>query len=882
MLKNNQKDKSLRPNRALLICVFLLIAVRVAMAQPGTGTPTRNDHIFPPATVAQPFITYDARGFLIHNNRTFIASASMEYARVPRALWHDRLLRLKRAGFNTIEMYTFWNFHEAKEGQFNFTGDRDLNAYLQLIKSMGMYAIVRVGPYVCGEWNLGGYPIWLKVKPGVRVREDNPMFLSAVDKFFDKLMPIVTKNQIHNGGSVIMVQLENEHRAGWGTIVNNNYFKHLQDKSVALGLQVPYFFSGLHSGNDPASEYASLDDPERPNPWLAPEYWGVWFLNYGPQDLDSTLYDRRTWKMLAHGGNGYNLYMAHGGSNFEYNNDRENAASYDYGAMVGQTGDFRPLYYAIKRANWFARSFERILENSLDSQNDKPAVSDTNIKVTVRKGPAGSIAFLDNQDSVALKFKFEAPANTGLFASAEIKLAPGEIMPVVQDYQLTPSVKLVWAPTRIYSVIPQGNTTTLLISVEAGTNAKLYFFNTGTPATTTQPKNFMIPLGPGLITFSADVDKDKPTEYSFTTGKQRIRIIVTTDKLASRSWFADANGQTHLIIGPDYAGDLTTKNGKLNLVTERPWLGATSNPTWVFKPAGAMIKLNANKQSAVHPHQLKLEAWQVKDASAPAAVGYDDSKWQLSKNPLQMGTDGDITAYAWYRTKIKVNETGSYILKFKKAPEGGALFLDGKRVDTSAFFQNENMLSLKAGITHTLALFTSHIGRNKLIFKVGVIDTLDMKGITGPVTLQKDSTSATIAVTNWRMRGGPCDSSLAGGDGCVITFNQNQQGWKPMAAKISNTPHFYRNTLNLPAFKQSHAIWRVNTTSLGRGSVWVNGHNLGRYPEKIRINGMYIPECWLKPGKNEIVVFEETGISPEKVTIEAEEAAGRDTQTLQF
>jgi beta-galactosidase len=865
-----------------IFVIFLSIFSLQTLAQPGTGTPTRNDHVFPPAAAAKPFINYDPRGFLINGKRTFITSASMEYARVPRALWRDRLTRLKRAGFNTIEMYTFWNYHEATEGEFNFTGDHDLNAYLQLIKSMGMYAIVRVGPYVCGEWNLGGYPIWLKVKPGVRVREDNPLFLGAVDKFFNKLIPIVSKNQIHNGGSVIMVQLENEHRAGWGTVVNNSYFKHLQDKTVSLGLQVPYYFSGLHSGNDPASEYVSLDDPERPNPWFSPEYWGVWFLNYGPQDLDSTLYDRRTWKILSHGGNGYNLYMAHGGSNFEYNNDRDNAASYDYGAMVGQTGDLRPLYYAIKRANWFARSFESILENSLNSTDDKPAVIDTNIKVTVRKGPAGAIAFLDNRDSVALKFKFEAPASTGLIASAEVRLAPGEIMPVVQNYQLTPSQQLVWAPTRIYSVIAQGNTTTLLLSAEAGTTAKLYFFNTGTLASTAQPNNFKIPRGPGLITFNAVVNAYEPAEYSFTSGGQRIRIIVTTDKLASRSWFADADGQTHLIIGPDYAGNLTTRNGKLNLVTERPWIAATNYPTWIYKPTGPAVKLSTRLQFVNHPQRLKLGAWQTKDASAPARVNYDDSKWQLSKNPLQMGTDGDITAYAWYRTKIKVDQSGSYTLRFNKAPEGGALFLDGRRVDTSAIFKNKNVLKLQAGVTHNLAVFTSHIGRNKLIFKVGVIDTLDMKGITGQVTLQKDSTGAPIIVSNWRMRGGPCDSPLAGGDGCVISFNQNPQGWGALPSKNLNSPHFFRNTLNLPAFKSSKSIWRVNTTSLGSGSVWVNGHNLGRYPEKIRINGMYIPECWLKPGKNQIVIFEEGGILPDKVTVEAEEAAGRDIQTLQF
>jgi beta-galactosidase len=862
------------------ILFFILSVMSLhTVGQPGTGTPTRNDHIFPAAAAAKPFIDYDARGFLINGKRTFIASASMEYARVPRALWRDRLLRLKRAGFNAVEMYTFWNFHEAKEAQFNFTGDHDLNAYLQLIKSMGMYAILRVGPYVCGEWSLGGYPVWLKVKPGIRVREDNPEFLAAVDRFFDRLIPIVAKNQIHNGGPVIMVQLENEHRAGWGTIVNNDYFKHLQQKTLSLGTEVPYFFSGLHSGNDPASEFASLDDPARPNPWFAPEYWGVWFLNYGPQEMDSTLYDRRTWKMIVHGANGYNLYMAHGGSNFEYFNDKDNAASYDYGAMVGQTGDLRPIYYAIKRGNWFARSFESILENSLDAQVNKPAVSDTNVKVTLRKGPAGSIAFLDNQDSVALKFKFDAPASTGLYASTEIKLNAGEIMPVVHNYQLSQNVQLVWAPVRIYSVIPQGNTTTLLVSGRASERAKMYFYNSGSMATTGDKQNFLIPHGPGLITFSADIQKDKPEEYSFSVGKQRIKIIVATDELASRSWVADAGGQTHIIIGPDYAADLTLKNGKYNLVTERPWLGSNNHTNWIFKPVGSVVKIKSQPYPKQHPQQLKPGAWQVKEAIAQAAPGFDDSKWLSSKDPQQMGADGDITAYAWYRTKIKVTQSGDYLLRFKRAPEGGALFLDGKRVDTAAIFQNENILSLKAGVEHTLAVFKSHIGRNKLIFKVGVVDTLDMKGLSGSVTLQKDSNSSPIPVTNWKLQGGPCEK---GGDGCVITLAATAEEWKAMPAKNLNSPHFYRNTLNLPAFNSSNPQWRVNTTSLSSGSVWINGHNLGRYPEKIRINGMYIPECWLMPGKNSIVVFDENGILPGKVTIEAEEAAGRDIQILQF
>jgi len=857
--------------RVTALLVFFLLAIsQVVSAQPGTGTPSRNDHMFPAAAVAKPFIDYDARGFLINGKRTFIASAGMEYARVPRALWHDRLLRLKRAGFNAVEMYTFWNFHEPKEGQFNFTGDHDLDAYLKLIKSMGMYAIVRVGPYYCGEWNMGGYPIWLRFKQGLRVREDNPQFLSAVDKYFAKLMPIVSRNQINHGGAIIMVQLENEHRAGWGTIVPNAYFKHLQSKSLELGLQVPYFFSGLHSGNDPASDYASLDDPDRPNPWFSPEYWGVWFLNYGPQEMDSTLYDRRTWKIIAHGGNGYNVYMAHGGSNFEYNNDRENAASYDYGAAVGQTGDLRPIYYSFKRANWFARSFQDVLENALDEQHNLPTVSDTIIKVTARKSPVGTIAFLDNPDSIGVSFELKSPPDVPVKTLSQIKLAAGEIMPVIKNYDLAPHIKLAWAPTRIYAVERYEKTTRLLIYGDVGSKAQLYF-TVGKGSVNFNSSAFK--LNDGLLSFDATIAA-APTPCLFAVDGHLVRIILVSNELAARSWIDETNNNT--VIGADYLAEAANTTATV----EHPWEAKKTYPVWLYRANGTVSEVY-KPFGANHPQQLKLGAWQAKDASLPVLSAFNDKTWLHSADPQQMGADGDIAAYAWYRTKIKVKTTGHYMLQLRKAPEGGAVFLDGKRVDTSAMFPDTVHLNLKGGVTHTLAIFTSHIGRNKLIFKVGEIDTLDRKGIWGKVTLKKtDDKSPAIAVTDWRMQGGPCGTSA--GDGCVISFDKSARGWSKLPAKSSRKPQFYKTTLNLSGYIYSNVIWRVITTSLSSGSVWVNGHNLGRYPEKIKINGMYIPDCWLKPGKNTIVIFDENGVLPTKVSIRAEAAASRDTQTLQF
>ena len=562
--------------------------------------------------------------------------------------------------------------------------------------------------------------------------------------------------------------------------------------------------------------------------------------------------------------------MAHGGSNFEYNNDRENAASYDYGAAVGQTGDLRPIYYSFKRANWFARSFQDVLENSLDEQHNLPTVSDTIIKVTARKSPVGTIAFLDNPDSIGVSFELKSPPDVPVKTSSQIKLAAGEIMPVIKNYDLAPHIKLAWAPTRIYAVERYEKTTRLLIYGDVGSKAQLYF-TVGKGSVNFNSSAFK--LNNGLLSFDATIAA-APTPYLFAVDGHLVRIILVSNELAARSWIDETNNNT--VIGADYLAEVTNTSATV----EHPWEAKKTYPVWLYRANGTVSEVY-KPFGANHPQQLKLGAWQAKDASWPALSAFNDKTWLHSADPQQMGADGDITAYAWYRTKIKVKTTGHYMLQLRKAPEGGAVFLDGKRVDTSAMFPDTVHLNLKGGVTHTLAIFTSHIGRNKLIFKVGEIDTLDRKGIWGKVTLKKtDDKSPAIAVTDWRMQGRPCGTSA--GDGCIVGFDKSARGWSKLPAKSSRKPQFYKTTLNLSGCTYSNVIWRVITTSLSSGSVWVNGHNLGRYPEKIKINGMYIPDCWLKPGKNTIVIFDENGVLPTKVSIRAEAAASRDTQTLQF
>lgn len=986
----------------------------------GATTPARaNDHMFPAAPAAKSAIDYDSKGFLVHGKRTFLVSAGMEYARVPHELWRDRLMRLKRAGFNCVEVYTFWNWHEPEEGKFDFKGDHDLGAFLKLVHEMGMYAICRVGPYYCAEWDNGGYPLWLRFKPGLKVRDANPPFLNAMDRFFEHLMPIVAANQIHRGGAVVLVQLENE-GAGWGTDEPNPYFTHLRKKALELGLEVPYFFSGLHHASDPASDRA-MDDPTRPNPWFSTEFWAVWYDVYGFRPQDAPTYARRTWKIIAHGGNGYNYYMAHGGTNFAYTNNNEDAASYDYGTGVGQAGDLRPIYYAFKRAAWFARSFQEILENSSDATTAvQGSATNAGVRVTARQSPSGAITFLDNPSRTEVRTQVKIDGMT-LPAAGPITLAPNDIVPVVREFALTPDVKIQWAVSRILGVVPQGETTTLVIYGDPGSPAELRF---------AVPNDTKIDLGadglsavaPGALNLSTKFQA-KPQEYVFHSGARRIRVLAVSSRKADRTWFVEVGGKTRVVCGAEYVGDAVLTDRRLQLTLEDPWsstVGATTNvkdlvtpfsgnasdvaealgeafdPSegiWIYGPSGAAINLKAPFSPTKNPLALPLGAWQAKDAAGPAAPNFEDRAWKASDVPLQMGADGDLTADAWYRAKIHVPEAGQYTFH-ANGGDRATLFVDGVPT-ASGKVRSEIPVMLQAG-DHSLAVFTAHDGRDKLFGYVGPVDNSDPKGLSGPVTIRRGSGTE---LSGWRVlkgvrgdaaRTGPPASSAEGWQPYTIgddPFNKRRgfawfqttlpatngvahvslhfggvddngtvfvngkevgshkgwdspfdidiapgpeavlsvlventdntggiykqvtlttqvgeavttsgwklrgglgdaleaSGWKPLASgQRFGGPAAFRTTFTAapPPAVGLHPIWRVVTTGLGHGSVWVNGHNLGRYPEKVPINGLYIPECWLVNGQNTLAIYDEDGKTPEQVKIEVETAASRIVSTI--
>ena len=152
-------------------------------------------------------IRYDAHCFTINGRDAFVFSGAFHYPRCPRALWRDRLVKFRRAGFNTIETYVFWNYHEPEEGRSDLS---EFEAFVKLVKEMGFWMIARPGPYVCAEWDAGGFPHWVVAKR-FPLRSNHPQSIETSQHWFSQVLPVIQRSQATTGGPIIMVQIENEY-----------------------------------------------------------------------------------------------------------------------------------------------------------------------------------------------------------------------------------------------------------------------------------------------------------------------------------------------------------------------------------------------------------------------------------------------------------------------------------------------------------------------------------------------------------------------------------------------------------------------------------------------------------------------------------------------
>ena len=325
----------------------------------------------PGTTCAAQTFKVGQKTFLLDGKPFVIKAAEMHYPRIPRPYWEHRIQMCKALGMNTICIYVFWNIHEQREGEFNFTDNNDVAAFCRLAQKNGMYVIVRPGPYVCAEWEMGGLPWWLLKKKDIRLREQDPYFMERVKLFEQKVGEQLAPLTIQNGGPIIMIQVENEY-GSYGE--DKPYISDIRDCLRSIygseltlfqcdwssnfeknGLDDLVWTMNFGTGANIDQQFRRLGEL-RPNaPKMCSEFWSGWFDKWGAQ------HETRPAKDMVEGmdemlskGISFSLYMTHGGTSFGHwagaNSPgfAPDVTSYDYDAPINEYGQVTSKFWELR------------------------------------------------------------------------------------------------------------------------------------------------------------------------------------------------------------------------------------------------------------------------------------------------------------------------------------------------------------------------------------------------------------------------------------------------------------------------------------------------------------------------------------------------------
>ncbi|KAL6224175.1 hypothetical protein ACLB2K_003031 [Fragaria x ananassa] len=697
-------------------------------------------------------VSYDHRAIIIDGQKRILISGSIHYPRSTPEMWPDLIQKAKDGGLDVLQTYVFWNGHEPSPGKYYFEDRYDLVKFIKLVKQAGLYVHLRIGPYVCAEWNFGGFPAWLKYVPGIEFRTDNEPFKAAMKTFTEKIVGMMKAEGLFQpqGGPIIMSQIENEYGPVEWEIKAPGVAYTNWTAQMALGLDtgVPWIMCKQEDAPDPIIDtcngfYCENFTPNKkykPKMWT--EVWTGWYTEFGgavptrpAQDLAFSVA-----RFIQNGGSFANYYMYHGGTNFDRTSGLFVATSYDYDAPLDEYGLPRePKWSHLK----YLHKAIKLAEAALVATD--PAVSSLgkSQEAHVFNSTSGCAAFLANYDT-----KYSSRVS---FGNRQYKLPPWSI-----------------------SILPDCITDVL---------------NTGRA------------------------------------------------------------GQSPPV-------DMTPVNTSLS--------------------------------------------WQsyIEDAASSA----DDSTFTMDGLYEQINITRDTTDYLWYMTDITIGpneeflKNGSYpLLTIDSAGHALHVFINGQLSGTVyaglAFpkLRFNDTVKLRAGI-NKLALLSIAVG----LPNVGLHFESWNAGVLGPVTL-KGLNSGTWDMSRWKwtykigMRGEALSLHTVKGSSSVEWVEG------PLLAQKQPLT-WYKSIFRAPP---GNAPLALDMISMGKGQVWINGRSIGRHwpgyiahgscgncsyagtytENKCRTNcgqpsqrWYHVPRSWLNQSENLLVVFEEWGGDPTKISLRAQAA----------
>uniref|UniRef100_A0A182VZ59 Beta-galactosidase n=1 Tax=Anopheles minimus TaxID=112268 RepID=A0A182VZ59_9DIPT len=324
-------------------------------------------------------IDYDNNTFVMDGKPFQYVAGSFHYFRALPESWPSILRSMRAAGLNAITTYVEWSLHNPTEGVYNWRGIADIERFMELADSAGLYVILRPGPYICAERDMGGFPSWLLHKyPTILLRTNDIKYLREVRSWYAQLLSRMQRFLIGQGGPIIMVQVENEYGSFYAC--DHKYLNWLRDETERYvmgnavlftnngpGLEgcgaIDHVLSSLDFGPGTEAEingyWDTLRKTQPKGPLVNAEYYPGWLTHWQESHMARTetkLVADSLDFMLREKVN-VNIYMFYGGTNYGYTAgaNKQGAGeyvaditSYDYDAPLDESGDPTPKYFALR------------------------------------------------------------------------------------------------------------------------------------------------------------------------------------------------------------------------------------------------------------------------------------------------------------------------------------------------------------------------------------------------------------------------------------------------------------------------------------------------------------------------------------------------------
>ena len=632
-------------------------------------------------------VTYDDRSFLVDGERIWLVSGSVHYSRIPPDLWQDRLMNAKRAGLNCISTPIPWNYHEPREGQWERKGEKDVAAFVRLAGELGLYVILRPGPYIGSQWDGGGLPGWLSTKSGLVARTNNAAFSHYFDKYFRQVLPLLADQQVTRDGNIILIQNEHEYTATTHPD-RSAYLEFINQLFRRSGFDIPIINCNLFT-DPPTPESVECVNGwgrevqllkrmrlRQPNaPLLVAEFLCGRQDNWGDehQDKSPDAVARRAMEILGCGAQ-YNYHMWHGGTNFGFWGGSDPCAvsryqtqSHDFDAPLAEGGGRTRKFYVTRLVNLLANHMGRFFASSILEQPGVSVHDSTN--VLNLSGPLCNWAVITNNGNEEITTaRISLPEGQDL----EVPLTPFGAAAVPVELDLTPTQMLDYC-----NLTPLGffGQKVLAMHGPAGWDARISI--NGKEIQASVPKT------------------DAPTILEH----QEVVLALLNSDAAMRTWPMDEG----LVIGPAYVG------ASIEEITHRPGV----KEYFLLSPDGKLTQKKVTATRARRPTAPAIRQW-TRRTICLEAVNHKDLTWQKIPGPRDADHLGFHEGYIWYRVEIDEPRAKKRFLFLPDCEDRAALFLNGKHLGVWGWGPGAVRLPISADLKrgpNALVALVDNLGR---------------------------------------------------------------------------------------------------------------------------------------------------------------------------